>query len=773
MNTIYKLVWNAATGKCAVAPELAKGRKKKGGVAAAITVALALSMGSGGVLAAEDAGSTETRIAECASDDVDASNGCHGSSTTSSISKTTDATNASGPIGVMDLGNYGVANAGTDAANASASGPGSVAVGSGAAANGNVATAIGYASVATGVATLAVGDQAKATADHATALGFMANAGYQGAVALGWGATPGIAHAIAIGTSATTMGATDGSTAIGWNASADSTMVTAAWSATSIGTNTIASGDGATSLGDSSHSEGYGALALGRAADALEDSSIAMGAAAQVAAGAAGGMALGAGAQVGAGALAGVALGSGARVAAGTLSSMALGTNAFVTGDMSVALGSGSLADRDSSISVGTAGFQRQIVNVAAGTQPTDAVNVSQLAPVVAAFGGGASIDPNTGAVTGPTYNLANGGTATNVGDALSALDGAITSNTTNIATNTANIATNTSDITNLQGQIGNVAAAGVQYDDPSTKTQVTLGGAGAASEVTLTNVAPGALNATSTDAVNGAQLFSVQSTANQNKVDISNLWDSVNALDDGVVGLVRQDLDTREINVATSTDGLLVNFAGIAGARVLDGVADGLIASGSNQAINGGQLYDLSNALSSQIGDLSGRVGVIEAGAGTVEPPPGGGVGNDAGGAPITNVGAGVAPTDAANVGQVNALVQESLQASNAYTDNRVNALSDSLDNFKNDTNQRFQRLDNRLDRIGAMGAANTQMAINAAGVTNQRGRVAVGVGVQNSKAAMAVGYANTLGERTRMSVGGAFSGSETSVGVGFGVDL
>ncbi|MGC1548918.1 MAG: YadA-like family protein, partial [Rhodanobacter sp.] len=222
------------------------------------------------------------------------------------------------------------------------------------------------------------------------------------------------------------------------------------------------------------------------------------------------------------------------------------------------------------------------------------------------------------------------------------------------------------------------------------------------------------------------------------------------------------------DLTLATATLG------GVNG-TLLTNLAPGQIASGSTDAINGGQISDLRDQLQSQIGNLDGRVGAIEDGIadGSIGGGGGGGVGNDAGGAPITNVGAGVAPTDAANLGQVNSLVQESLQAANAYTDNRVNALSDSLDNFKNDTNQRFQRLDNRLDRIGAMGAANTQMAINAAGVTNGRGRVAVGVGVQNSKAAMAVGYANTLGERTRMSIGGAFSGSETSVGIGFGVDL
>ena len=44
-----------------------------------------------------------------------------------------------------------------------------------------------------------------------------------------------------------------------------------------------------------------------------------------------------------------------------------------------VALGQGSVADRANTVSVGNAGSQRQITNVAAGTQATDAVNKGQL----------------------------------------------------------------------------------------------------------------------------------------------------------------------------------------------------------------------------------------------------------------------------------------------------------------------------------------------------------------------------------------------------------
>jgi autotransporter adhesin len=50
-----------------------------------------------------------------------------------------------------------------------------------------------------------------------------------------------------------------------------------------------------------------------------------------------------------------------------------------LVGNNAVALGANSVADRDNSVSVGSADQQRQITNVAAGTQGTDAVNLNQM----------------------------------------------------------------------------------------------------------------------------------------------------------------------------------------------------------------------------------------------------------------------------------------------------------------------------------------------------------------------------------------------------------
>ncbi|WP_160168749.1 YadA family autotransporter adhesin [Bordetella bronchiseptica] len=69
----------------------------------------------------------------------------------------------------------------------------------------------------------------------------------------------------------------------------------------------------------------------------------------------------------------------GAGAVAAAAKSLAVGTDASATADNAVALGANSVADRANSVSVGSAANKRQITNVAAGTEDTDAVNVGQL----------------------------------------------------------------------------------------------------------------------------------------------------------------------------------------------------------------------------------------------------------------------------------------------------------------------------------------------------------------------------------------------------------
>ena len=76
---------------------------------------------------------------------------------------------------------------------------------------------------------------------------------------------------------------------------------------------------------------------------------------------------------------------------------VAIGSGAGVSAEGGVALGAGSVADRANAVSVGSTGANRQIINVAAGTEDTDAVNLSQLNAVKETANKGWNLSTNGG----------------------------------------------------------------------------------------------------------------------------------------------------------------------------------------------------------------------------------------------------------------------------------------------------------------------------------------------------------------------------------------
>jgi hypothetical protein len=142
-------------------------------------------------------------------------------------------------------------------------------------------------------------------------------------------------------------------------------------------------------------------------------------------------------------------------------------------------------------------------------------------------------------------------------------------------------------------------------------------------------------------------------------------------------------------------------------------------------------------------------------------------------GGTVVSNLGDGVAQTDAVNVRQLDSARAQAVDLARAYADTRMQALEAQWSDFQDDVWQRMGQTEQRIDRQGAMNAAMMQMGMNAGGSRSPRGRVAVGVGMQSGQKAMAVGYAKPVGERASFSLGASFSGNEKSAGVGFGLDL
>ncbi|MGS1078222.1 YadA-like family protein [Pseudoxanthomonas beigongshangi] len=330
---------------------------------------------------------------------------------------------------------------GGDGAATTASGNRAIAIGSGARANSDNGIALGTNAVAAGTGSrqgsVAIGNQARADGDGSLALGATANAGGLLSTAIGHGSVATGTSSISIGGNARGTGAI----ALGGGTTQDDYAQ--------------AFGSGATALKRMAWAQGFNAaakgqhsMALGAYSEASADYTLALGSSAKATGNGAwdgAGTALGAyssaaaqGTAIGnAATAAGQGTAVGSYATAKGAGSMALGARAEASASNSVALGQGASATRDNAVSLGSetsrtgadgktiAAFTRQLVNLSAGTQDTDAVNVGQLKPVINALGGGASFDAATGKVLAPVYRV-RGGTQDNVGDALAALDAGI-----------------------------------------------------------------------------------------------------------------------------------------------------------------------------------------------------------------------------------------------------------------------------------------------------------------------------------------------------------
>ncbi|MBC9416694.1 YadA-like family protein [Escherichia coli] len=234
----------------------------------------------------------------------------------------------------------------------------------------------------------------------------------------------------------------------------------------------------------------------------------------------------------------------------------------------------------------GTNGTDSKITNLLAGTvssDSTDAINGSQLYGLADSFtsylGGGADIS-DAGVLTGPTYTI--GGTDyNNVGDALAAI--------------------NTSFSTSLGDAL---------LWDATAKGGDGAFSAGRGKDNTasiITNVADGAISSTSSDAINGSQLYDTSKyiadtlggdaevnadgtiTAPTYAIaggSYSNVGDALEAID--------TTLDDALLWDATANDGAGAYNASHDGkASIITNVADGNIGEGSTDAINGSQLFN------------------------------------------------------------------------------------------------------------------------------------------------------------------------------------
>ncbi|EXR78278.1 phage T7 tail fiber family protein [Acinetobacter baumannii 541915] len=287
---------------------------------------------------------------------------------------------------------------------------------------------------------------------------------------------------------------------------------------------------------------------------------------------------------------------------------------------------------------------------------------------------------------------------------------------------------------------IGKLSDHAVQYDKDKNgnvdKNSVTLGGGEKGTN--LKNVADGKVAEGSKDAVNGGQLWNVQNQVDKNSNDIKNIQNNIDNISNGKAGLVQQQKPNGEITVGRDAGGTSINMAGKEGDRVVQGVKDGEIKAGSNQAVNGGQIHKISESIKNSIGGNT-----------TIDPKDGSITTNNIGGTGKNNI------NDAIGI----------LNQSNQELGNKITNLGDQLQQVFYDTNKRIDDVEKKAN--AGIAAA---MALENAPFVAGKYTYAVGAAYHGGENAVGVTLRKTS-DNGRWSITGgvaAASQGEPSVRVG-----
>ncbi|WP_230469058.1 MULTISPECIES: YadA-like family protein [Burkholderia] len=758
------------------------------------------------------------------------------------------AAGSDNPYVVTNTGTYAAATpaqAGSSAtaigANANASGLSAVALGGNTVASGVNGVAIGTLAQATGWETVAVGVGANAQGANSTAVGRGATSTAGSSVALGFGSRADRANSVSVGTSTaqrqiTNLAAgTQNTDAVnlGQMNTALATKVDNAYvkvnstaaAATAAGTESIAIGGGATApsgasnqiaIGSSSNAQGTSATAIGSGASASGTGSASFGrlsnASGQFA------TALGNGTAALAGSA--TAIGDRSSVAAGATNSVALGSQASVAANVtnSVALGAGAAATRNNTVSVGSSTQQRQITNLAAGTQGTDAVNVTQLNDAIAGVSAGANpyfkanganngtddaLATGTGSIAigsnakgGMDGSVAIGDSAAASQDAVALGHGAKAENLNSIsigaqssaADNAMSLGFNAKSSSNAMAIGANTVANGnnsVALGNGSVAAAnnvISVGNTGSERRIVNLSAGTGA-----TDAVNVGQLAGVtsalggqaavgadgsitQPTYNVGGTDYHNVGDALDALaaSGGNPNAVTYD--------GQAKDSITLGGDPLTGTKITN-VAAGDLSATSKDAVNGSQLFATNN----RVGDLEDAL----TGSGLIDPVTGQSLavtyddaskstitlgGDPATGTQIKNVANGVDANDAVNVSQLDALqasTGEQITTATRYF--KANGLNDGTDDALA-TGTRAVAIGANANAVSGNSVA---LGVNAS--ASGTSALALGTGASasaiNSVALGANSVANQIGvvsvgqvgsERRIVNVGDAQSGTD-----------
>ena len=298
-------------------------------------------------------------------------------------------------------------------------------------------------------------------------------------------------------------------------------------------------------------------------------------------------------------------------------------------------------------------GSASKITNLAAGTlaaDSTDAVNGSQL------FDTNEKVDQNTADITINTDSInqnttdiaTNTTNINNLSDSVTTLtddallwdaaSGAFNANRNGSASKIINVAAgdlsedstdavngsqlyetnqkvdqNTSDIADINTTITNLSTDALSWDETTSSFSASHGSSTANK---ITNVAAGDLSESSTDAVNGSQLFETNEKVDQNTTDIAANTTNITQNSTAI-----ENLNTSVSDINTSITGLTDNallwdedigaFSANHGESTskITNVAAGVLSEDSTDAVNGSQLYETNQKVdqnTSAIADIN-----------------------------------------------------------------------------------------------------------------------------------------------------------------------
>ena len=376
------------------------------------------------------------------------------------------------------------------------------------------AMAVGMKVKTTGMDAVTVGRESQATGAWGVAVGRKANATGATSVALGTDVTASGGNSAAMGSNATSSG--PGSLAIGSGTGTATTALGA--NAIAMGTSSVAASSNAIAMGNGAVANGADALVIGRSAQIANASTRQA-------------IVIGSNASVGANTQQSIAIGSGNKA----------GEGAAVTGDQSIAIGGNVVVPGHSAIAIGGDDVDKAMLSTVTYTDKNgNTISNQNLRKAYSVLTGGTMTGyiPTTASHGGVAYGVSakagNGGVAVGMGadsytragsteqpltnavalgmGARATLDNSVAigggSNTNHSATSQTHAVVNGIEV-HWQG------GANIKPGDV-----VSFGGDGY--ERQLKNVAPGEVSATSTDAVNGSQLFSVANTAFTNTWKLS-----------------------------------------------------------------------------------------------------------------------------------------------------------------------------------------------------------------------------------------------------------